>query len=160
MAKVFIGIGSNLSSPIDQVKLALMKLGKNPLLEDVKSSPLYTSAPVGGENQPDYCNAVVEFKTSLEPEALLNELQRMEDEQGRKRATKWGPRTLDLDILLYDDLTIETERLTIPHPKMLERGFVLKPLHDLLPNCYLPDGQYINELLKQCADIEYVKKIH
>ena len=90
MAKVFISIGSNLSNPVDQVKLALKKLGKNPWWEGVKSSSLYSSKPVGSENQPDYCNAVAELETLLEPEALLDELQKMEYEQGRRRLTKWG----------------------------------------------------------------------
>ena len=159
MAKVFIGIGSNLYNPIYQVKLALKKLRKNPLLEGLRPSPLYLSPPVGSINQPDYCNAVAEFSTLLEPEALLDELQALEYEQGRKRLTKWGPRTLDLDILLYEDLALETARLTIPHPRMFERGFVLIPLQELLPSSYLPGGQNIKKLLKKCADNKCVKKI-
>ena len=160
MAKVFISIGSNLSNPVDQVKLALKKLGKNPLWKGVKSSSLYSTKPVGSENQPDYCNAVAELETLLEPEALLDELQKMEYEQGRIRLTKWGPRTLDLDILLYEDSILETKRLTIPHPRMFERGFVLKPLQDLLPNFCLPGGEDIKKLLKECADNGSVKKIY
>ena len=87
-------------------------------------------------------------------------LQKMEYEQGRIRLTKWGPRTLDLDILLYEDFIIETKRLTIPHPRMFERGFVLKPLQDLLPNFCSPGGEDIKKLLKECADNGSVKKIY
>lgn len=99
----------------------------------LKVSPFYQTKPVGYLEQPDFQNAVVKLETQLSPEDLLDGLQKIENQQGRVRKQENGPRTIDLDILLYDSLSIRSERLTIPHPRMYERTFVLKPLSDIAP---------------------------
>ena len=144
MAKVFVALGANLTDPITQLDNAcgaLAELAKiDPVdgLSSLKVSPYYRSAPMGEVEQPNYVNAVVSFDTELTPIALLDALQYIENEQGRLRLERWGPRTLDLDILLYDNQVINTPRLTVPHYGMKQRSFVLIPLADLAPRLILP----------------------
>jgi 2-amino-4-hydroxy-6-hydroxymethyldihydropteridine diphosphokinase len=107
---------------------------------------LYQSAPVGYSNQPDFINAVAEISTQLSPETLLAALLNIEIEAGRERPFPNAPRVLDLDLLLYDDLTINTKNLTLPHPRMHERGFVLLPLAEIAPELSLPDGSNVVKL--------------
>ncbi len=146
----YIGIGSNLNEPIQQVELALIELQNLVDTSLVKRSTLYRSFPLGSANQPDYINAVAVLNTDLSTIELLNQLQAIENKQGRVRSgEKWGPRTLDLDILLYDNQQIETERLSIPHPGIYERAFVLYPLYECVPDLILPNGQKVYDLLKQ-----------
>jgi 2-amino-4-hydroxy-6-hydroxymethyldihydropteridine diphosphokinase len=146
----YIGIGSNLNEPIQQVELALIELQNLVDTSLVKRSTLYRSFPLGSANQPDYINAVAVLNTDLPTIELLNQLQAIENKQGRVRSgEKWGPRTLDLDILLYDNQQIETERLSIPHPGIYERAFVLYPLYECVPDLILPNGQKVYDLLKQ-----------
>lgn len=128
----YIGIGSNLDSPSAQVRRAAAALSKLPQTRLTALSPLYRNPAVGPGAQPDYVNAVAGVETSLEPHDLLDALQAIEREQGRVRGpTRWQPRTLDLDLLLYGDRVIADARLTVPHPRMRERAFVLRPLYDL-----------------------------
>lgn len=137
----FIGLGSNLAAPQQQIKNALDALAKAPNTQVMQTSSLYSSKPMGPQDQPDYVNAVVEIKTQLTPHNLLSELQQIELSQGRVRKDqRWGPRTLDLDIILYGDLQVQTDSLTIPHYGMKTREFVLYPLHEIAPDIILPCG--------------------
>lgn len=152
MVDAFIGIGSNQQRPVDQVKNAIAALGDQPLIQVQACSSLYRSAPVGGVEQPDFINAVCQVQTSLSPQALLHELQQLEMQAGRVRdGVRWGPRTLDLDLLLYGDQTLETGTLVIPHSRMHERAFVLYPLSEISPNLGIPGHGKISELVKQCG---------
>jgi 2-amino-4-hydroxy-6-hydroxymethyldihydropteridine diphosphokinase len=137
----YLGIGSNLEQPREQIARALQTLAAHPDITPLKQSPWYTSKAIGPGNrqdntQPDYVNGVIEIETSLAPQNLLLALQQIESAQGRTRKVRWGARTLDLDILLYGDQKIHCHNLTIPHPRIRERNFVLVPLADLNP--YLP----------------------
>lgn len=147
----YIGIGSNQAQPIEQAKQAITALSniKDTIL--LMCSSLYRSAPMGPQDQPDYINAVAKLETRLSALELLDALQVIEQEQGRERkALRWGPRTLDLDILLYADQEIENERLTVPHYGMKEREFVLYPLFEIAPTLQMPNGTSLIEILKHC----------
>lgn len=149
--RCYIGLGSNLENPVTQVATALLELERLPQCRNLEHSSLYRSDPVGPPGQPDYINAVASIETTLEPLALLDALQSIEQEHQRVRIQHWGPRTLDLDLLLYGDQTIECERLTVPHAFLRERNFVLYPLAELSPELSLPDGTSMDALLKACA---------
>lgn len=133
----YIGLGSNLASPIEQVRQALEGLATLPLSRLVISSSLYASRPVGPQDQPDFINAVAALETRLSPLALLDQLQALEQQHRRRRQRHWGPRTLDLDLLLYGNELIETPRLSVPHPQMTARAFVLAPLAEIAPSLNL-----------------------
>ncbi|QSR36599.1 2-amino-4-hydroxy-6-hydroxymethyldihydropteridine diphosphokinase [Marinobacterium iners] len=148
--RAWIGLGSNLEDPLAQVSTALQELRLLPDTTLAARSSLYRSDPVGPPGQPDYINAVAALDTRLEPEALLDALQAIEQMHQRVRKIHWGPRTLDLDLLLYGDQVISTPRLTVPHAYMTERNFVLWPLAELEPELILPDGRPLNTLLQHC----------
>jgi 2-amino-4-hydroxy-6-hydroxymethyldihydropteridine diphosphokinase len=150
MAEVFIGLGSNMDGPHDQLDRALKSLSTSADIELVAVSDRYQTPPIG-PSQPDYINAVAQLRTSLPPEALLDKLQSIEQQQDRVRTLRWGPRTVDLDILLYDNMLCDTERLTIPHPRMAERAFVLLPLADINRDLPLPNGKTVGQLLANCS---------
>jgi len=133
MTQVFIGLGSNLGDRENNISIALNALSKNPHIKIVRVSSLIETDPVGGPPQPKYINGVAELKTDLEPFQLLEIMQEIEKGLGRRRTVKNGPRTLDLDILLFGDLKLDTVRLTIPHPRMWQRDFVLIPLREIEP---------------------------
>jgi 2-amino-4-hydroxy-6-hydroxymethyldihydropteridine diphosphokinase len=149
---VYIGLGSNLDHPEEQLHQALLALGKLPQSRVMKVSSYYQSLPMGPQEQPDYLNAVAWMQTSLSPEQLLDALQAIEAAQGRVRegSLRWGPRPLDLDILLYGDRRMATERLVIPHPGLFQRNFVLYPLHEIRPELVFPGGESLAELIKTC----------
>ncbi len=147
MATVYVALGSNLDDPLAQLTQAVDSLKK--FAKNLKVSPFYGSKPLGPQDQPDYVNAVVKFETELEPLVLLDALQAIENQQGRVRLRRWGERTLDLDILLYDNVQLQTERLTLPHYDMHNREFVIVPLYDLSPELILPDGTPVTELYQQ-----------
>ena len=152
MNKVFIGLGSNLSEPLAQLKKALAALNKMNDSQFIKVSHFYRSLPMGPQDQPDYINAVAELKTKLSAEQLLDALQKIENEQGRVRQQRWGARTLDLDILLYGDEVINTARLTVPHYGMKERNFVLYPLSELVNGDFnIPNMGTMKELVASCS---------
>jgi len=152
MDKVFIGLGSNLDEPLAQLKKALAALKKMNDSQLINVSHFYRSLPMGPQDQPDYINAVAELKTKLSAEQLLGALQKIENEQGRVRQQRWGPRTLDLDILLYGNEVINTERLTVPHYGMKERNFVLYPLSELINGDFnIPNMGTMKELLASCS---------
>ncbi|MEI6701462.1 MAG: 2-amino-4-hydroxy-6-hydroxymethyldihydropteridine diphosphokinase [Actinomycetota bacterium] len=129
--RAFLSFGSNLGDRTAYLAGGVEALGEG--IEVIAISPLYETAPVGGVPQDDFLNVVVEIDTTLEPEALLDRCQDLERTAERVRDLRFGPRTLDVDVLLYGGMTIETERLTVPHPRMWERRFVLAPLRDLAP---------------------------
>ncbi|MCK0766240.1 2-amino-4-hydroxy-6-hydroxymethyldihydropteridine diphosphokinase [Chromohalobacter beijerinckii] len=135
----YIGLGSNLDEPREHVSRALNELDALPLTHLAGHSSLYASAPVGPQDQPDFINAVARVFTRLSPLALLDQLQALEQRHRRVRQRHWGPRTLDLDLLLYAHLEWRTPRLTLPHPAMRERAFVLVPLAELAPDVALAD---------------------
>ena len=146
----YIGLGSNLENPLAQVEQALVELAAVPESNLLAKSPLYRSAPVGPGDQPNYINAVALLETSLTPLALLDALQAIEQSHQRVRLEHWGPRTLDLDILLLDQQTIDSERLKVPHPYLTQRNFVLYPLADIAPELLLPDGTSLKQRIAQC----------
>ncbi|MGH8127007.1 MAG: 2-amino-4-hydroxy-6-hydroxymethyldihydropteridine diphosphokinase [Gammaproteobacteria bacterium] len=148
MSRAWVGLGSNQSEPAQQVRQALTEMEALLDTEVVRHSRLYRTPPWGPvEGQPDYANAVAELETALAPEALLSALRDLEIAHGRVRRERWGPRTLDLDLLLYDDLTMDTTELTLPHPRLAERAFVLVPLADLAPGLRVPGAGTVAELL-------------
>lgn len=148
----YIGIGSNLAEPQKQVRHAITALRSVPASTLLAVSPWYGSHPVGGPaGQPDYVNGVACLQTRLAPHHLLDALQAIEQQQSRERHTRWGARTLDLDLLLYGDQSLHDERLTVPHPRMTERAFVLAPLADIAPRLVLPNGCSVASSLAQLS---------
>lgn len=143
MNRCFIALGSNLENPRQQLDQAIESIKK--LGNIVKVSPFYQSAAVGPGEQPDYLNAVFELHTELAAIDLLNALQTIEDTQGRVRTIRFGARTLDLDILLFNNHTINEKRLTVPHPRMFERNFVIYPLMDIAADLVFPNQKAISE---------------
>lgn len=133
MIRCYIGLGSNLQQPGQQIQSAIAHLRALANCRFIQLSPLYGSTAVGPGTQPDYVNAVAAIDTSLTPEILLDALQAIEQQQGRQRNERWGARSLDLDILLYGDQQIQSPRLTVPHPRMWQREFVTRPLADIAP---------------------------
>lgn len=132
-ATCFIALGSNLENPRQQVLSAIAEFKQLEHIEVKKCSSLYQTKAVGPQPQPDFINAVIQIETSLSPQQLLQQLFLMEQQHGRERKERWGARTLDLDLLLFDDVILQTDALTIPHPRMLERDFVLMPLFEIAP---------------------------
>ncbi|MDN5849713.1 MAG: 2-amino-4-hydroxy-6-hydroxymethyldihydropteridine diphosphokinase [Nitrococcus sp.] len=146
--RVFIGVGSNLASPVMQVRQALHSLIRLPFTRLQAQSSLYRNPPMGPAWQPDFVNAVAELRTDLTPRALLAALQRIESRQGRNRnRLRWGPRTLDLDILLWGARRLKLPGLTVPHPGIANRAFVLYPLAELAPELDVPGYGSIEQLL-------------
>lgn len=151
MTRVFVALGANLGEPLAQIKAAQLALASLATPGSLRHSPLYQSLPMGPADQPLYINGVSAFDTSLEPHALLDAFQRIEQAHGRvRKEERWGPRTLDLDMLLYGERRIDDERLTVPHYGMKQREFVLYPLADLAPGLILPCGTSLAQLLQQC----------
>lgn len=145
----YVGIGSNLDDPERQVRRAIEALASMPETRLVRASRLFRTAPWGRTDQPGFVNAAAEIATTLEPRDLLDALLEIERAQGRHRdGTRWGPRTLDLDILLYGERVIDEPGLAIPHPHLAERAFVLLPLSDLDAALHVPGGGRISELLR------------
>ncbi|EIW89091.1 2-amino-4-hydroxy-6- hydroxymethyldihydropteridine pyrophosphokinase [Alishewanella agri BL06] len=148
--RCYIGLGANLVEPVAQLQAAVTALGQLPETRLVQVSRFYSSKPMGPQDQPDYVNAVAALDTRLTPLALLHALQQIELAHGRQRkAERWGPRTLDLDILLFGTQQIDHPELTVPHYGMQLREFVLYPLAELAPDLILPDGVALQSLLQQ-----------
>lgn len=148
MTLAYIAIGSNLASPLEQVNAAVQALGDIPQSRVVALSSFYRTPPLGPQDQPDYLNAAIALKTALSAESLLDNTQRIELQQGRvRKEERWGPRTLDLDIMLFGDAVINTERLTVPHYDMKRRSFMLWPLFEIAPDLIFPDGETLSDLL-------------
>jgi len=165
MAEAYIGLGSNLGRTRNgifedsqtQLHLAVATITQHPKIQLLGLSHFYRTPAVGSEEQPDYINAAAKLETALSPIELLDFLLSVECQQGRTRTLRWGPRTLDLDILLYDQIIKDSECLTIPHPRLHERAFVLIPLADLDPELAIPNGKNISQLLANCSPQGIVK---
>lgn len=140
MIRAYIGLGGNLGQPMRQLDLAVDELAALPECRLVAESPRYRTAPVGDPDQPEFINSVVALETGLAPLELLRRMQSIELRLGRRRdlERRWGPRTIDLDLLLYGDLVIDLPELQVPHPRLTVRGFVLAPLADLAPDLEIP----------------------
>jgi 2-amino-4-hydroxy-6-hydroxymethyldihydropteridine diphosphokinase len=167
MSIAYIGIGSNLAEPQSQVQQAIDELSYLPQSTCRHYSSLYRSAPMSldkamdqGQEQPDYINAVAEIETGLSPLDLLHELQHLEALHDRIREERWGPRTLDLDILLYDDRIIGSPGLTVPHAGLYERNFVLYPLAEIAPDLDIPGAGLLAGLLGDCERGSLKKLTH
>ena len=162
MAVAFIGLGSNLNQPEQQLRAAKQALDLLPGTRILADSGLFLSRamtlPGDQRPQPDYVNAVIKLETELAPEALLDALQAIENQQGRERVERWGPRTLDLDILLYENLTMHTPRLTIPHGGLAERDFVVHPMFKIDQNLEVPGHGPLSQLVEKVSDehIQYL----
>lgn len=157
----YIGLGSNLENPLQQIKTAINDLQSLADITIVSVSSLYQSPPMGPADQPDYINAVLSLETTLPPHQLLDALQSVEQLHGRVRKRHWGERTLDLDILLYGDQILDDERLKIPHPGMHERAFVLYPLAEIAPEVEIPGIGALQQILPLCpqGDLQQVEQI-
>ena len=149
MTHCYLGLGSNLNSPKRQLHLALNALKKLPKTYILKTSPFYQTTPFGVVGQPMYCNAVVLLETHLSPEKILSYTQAIEHHQKRVRNKRWGSRTLDIDVLLYGTRCITTPNLSLPHPRLHERAFVLIPLLNLWPDAALPNGTSLKTCLQK-----------
>lgn len=164
MATVYIGLGSNLGDRVAQLKGALAELNALNGTQITDTSRLYCSKPWGKQDQPDFVNMAARAETTLTPESLLHECKLIEAKAGRTEGERWGPRVLDIDILLYEGVSMNKPRLTIPHPRMWERRFVLQPLADLWPDLPTPDGATVGAILERddiaaqgvwlCGDLE------
>lgn len=147
----YIGLGSNLEDPAAQLRRALDALARHPALELLAVSPFYRTDPVGPPGQPDFVNAVAAVRTALPAHGLLRVLQDQERAQGRTRELRWGPRTLDLDLLLFGQTVCHDAELTLPHPGLHERAFVLYPLRDVAPHdLVVPGHGPLADLLIAC----------
>jgi 2-amino-4-hydroxy-6-hydroxymethyldihydropteridine diphosphokinase len=147
MAEAFVGLGANLENPLQQVSQAILELGAIERTRLLAVSSLYRSAPVGYADQPDFINAVAKVHSQLSPHQLLDALHAIENRHGRRRSKRNAPRTLDLDLLLYDTLVLHEEGLILPHPRMHERAFVLLPLAEIAPDAKLPGRPPLPQLL-------------
>ncbi|HEV8644787.1 MAG TPA: 2-amino-4-hydroxy-6-hydroxymethyldihydropteridine diphosphokinase [Burkholderiales bacterium] len=157
-AIAFIGLGSNLADPLVQVRQALMELESIPGTRVTARSSLYRTSPAGYLEQPDFINAVASVHTTLKPQALLAALLAIENRHGRTRAMRNAPRTLDLDLLLYGEEVLEEEGLTLPHPRLHERAFVLAPFAEIAPKAMVPGRGRVRDLLAR-VDCKGVSRI-
>jgi 2-amino-4-hydroxy-6-hydroxymethyldihydropteridine diphosphokinase len=157
-AEAFVGLGANLENPLQQVRQAISELDAIEHTRVLVASSLYRSAPVGYADQPDFINAVAKVQTRLSPHELLDALHVIENRHGRRRSVRNAPRTLDLDLLLYGMLVVDEDGLTLPHPRMHERAFVLLPLAEIAPEALLPGHAPVSQLLAQ-VDRSGVEKL-
>jgi 2-amino-4-hydroxy-6-hydroxymethyldihydropteridine diphosphokinase len=161
MTNAWLGLGANLQEPVQQLKQALKRIQAVEGVEVLRASSFYRTPPWGEENQDDFINAVAQVETRLDALALLREMQAIELAMGRTRkGCRWGPRLIDIDLLLYGDEQLQTEELHLPHPRMHERAFVLVPMAELEPGLEVPGHGGIGSLLQQldCSNIRIVGK--
>ena len=151
MTLAYVALGANLGNPFVTVQAAIAALDGIPESQRRDASSLYRTAPVGLKNQPDFINAVVALETRLAPQALLEQLFAIEARFGRERSVRNAPRTLDLDLLLHGDAVLATATLTLPHPRMHERAFVLAPLAEIAPQLVVPGRGAVAVLLAACS---------
>ena len=149
MAVAYLSLGSNQGDSLNQLKMALQYLEETPEIHLTGVSSIYETTPVGPVEQHNFLNLAAAIQTNLSPEALLHATQDVESRLHRKRLIRWGPRTMDIDIITYEDLTITSEFLTLPHPEALNRAFVLVPLAEITPEDYTIAGKKIREVLKR-----------
>lgn len=152
MPRAFIGLGSNQGEPVENLKNALKMINDVQGITVTGVSSIYLTEPVGYEDQPWFHNCVAEIQTELTPEGLLKVLQEIENNLGRIRTIRWGPRTIDLDILLYDRQQIDSSDLTVPHPRMTDRVFVMVPLAELAGEALFPDGRTVQQIRDILSD--------
>jgi len=158
LRRAYLELGSNLGERFEHLRAGVSALAAAEGVRMVRVSGVYSSEPVGLSEQPEFLNIVVEIETELEPRRLLSLAREIEAGRGRERKERWGPRTLDVDILLYGDLELADPELTIPHPRMAERRFVLEPLCEIAPEAALPDGTAVGELLVGLEDDRWVRR--
>ena len=161
MTRAYIGLGSNLDNPRDQVLEAFRELAQEEGIRLLARSGLYLSEPMGPQDQPEFINAVAAIDTPFEPLELLEILRAIENKHARKRERHWGPRTLDLDLLLYGDERIMLPDLTVPHPGIAERSFVLLPLREIAPGLSIEGLGSVDELLEKLGNpvLEVVRDV-
>jgi 2-amino-4-hydroxy-6-hydroxymethyldihydropteridine diphosphokinase len=148
----YIGLGSNMDDPQGQIHTALVNIQSQEQISIQSCSHLYASAPMGPQNQADYINGIIKITTSLTPIELLDILQDIEKQHGRKRVgERWGPRTLDLDIIIFNNLSMDNDRLTLPHYGMAQREFVMVPLFEIEPDMIMQDGKSIASWVSKCS---------
>jgi 2-amino-4-hydroxy-6-hydroxymethyldihydropteridine diphosphokinase len=153
MAHVFISLGSNLGDRLSFLRAAVKSIDQLPETTVTQASSVYETEPVGVENQPFFLNAVAECDTGLNPTTLLLRLRAIEEDLGRRTRVRWGPREIDLDLLYYDDLILESEGVSIPHPEIAHRRFVLMPLNEIAPDIVDPRShETVRELLQRTED--------
>jgi len=156
----YIAVGSNIGNPLQNCAEAIHKISKNDYIKIRSKSSFYQTSPIGNIKQECFVNSVVKINTSLNPESLLSYLLGIETEMGRVRKEKWGPRIIDLDLLFYDSLILNKEALTIPHPELQKRNFVLIPLCEIAENLIHPNlKKTIRTLLKESTDDSTVDKL-
>lgn len=159
MSHVLVALGGNLDHPAARLLKVMAELDDLPHSQLLRVSSLYRTAPVGYADQPDFINAVTLIETALPPQALMAELLAMESRHGRCRTQHNGPRTLDLDILLYENKVLDDSFVTLPHPRMHERAFVLIPLLEIVPDCVIPRHGLAENLLGLCTDQDEVMRL-
>lgn len=156
MTNTFLSIGSNLNNPLKQVNLAIDTITKLPHTKIINKSKFYRTAPYGTIKQPDYLNAVIQLNTKLDIETFFEYTKKIEKQYNKfDKKVRWGPRIIDLDILIFGQLVINTQRLTLPHYDMYNRAFVLIPLMDIDPKLILPNNKKITDMIKlvDCSKI-------
>jgi 2-amino-4-hydroxy-6-hydroxymethyldihydropteridine diphosphokinase len=146
--EVYMGLGSNIGERERYLREAVQWIGQQPDIRNLRSSSLYETKPVGYTEQADFLNAVVSFSTSKTAFECLDLIQMIENELGRKRIIHWGPRTIDIDLLLYGNAIINSDRLIVPHPRILERAFVIIPMVELNPNLQIPNRGLLREVIQ------------
>lgn len=156
----YLGLGANLGDRTGSIHLAVKELDALPTTEVMRVSSLYETAPVGVANQPDFLNAVAEVQTCLGPEDLLAAILHLEKKMGRTRTERWGPRVIDIDVLLYGDQKIDVPGLTVPHPRLRERAFALVPLAEIAPTLALPgETQSVSEIANILAANGNIRRV-
>lgn len=150
MVKAYLGLGSNLGNSVETLHQALQLVNGLPHTDVIRTSSIYVTNPIGFVSQPDFYNLVAEIRTSLSPNKLLSNILQAEQQLHRVREVRWGPRTIDIDILLYGQEVVQHPQLHIPHPHIHERGFVLIPLYEITGNIYIPE---IEEWLEKLIEI-------
>lgn len=148
----YVGLGSNMEDPVWHVVSSIGEMAEPGITEILSRSSLYKSAPIGFSDQPDFVNCVISLRTRHNPVDLLTRLQTIENNHGRIRSIPNGPRTLDLDLLLYGCAVMDLDRLKLPHPRLHEREFVLRPLLEIAPNVWIPGYGSGNECLSRCSN--------
>lgn len=159
MSRSIVALGGNLDHPVARLLKVMSELDDLPRTQLLRVSSLYRTAPVGFADQPDFINAAALIETALQPQALMAELLAMETRHGRVRSMQNGPRTLDLDMLLYENHVLDDSFVTLPHPRMHERAFVLAPLLEIFPDCEIPNFGLASSLLAACVDRDDVVRL-
>lgn len=159
MPCAYLSLGSNLGDRLALLREAEARLSRMPGIRILARSSIYETEPVGFSDQPWFLNRVLQIETTLDPHALLDAVRQVEAALGRTREVRWGPRTIDIDLLLYAGDIVASERLRIPHPELSHRRFVLMPLVELDPQLRLPDGQAIADLLRALGHTQIVRRI-